>query len=69
MSRFKKGDFVLIKSRRLGGEVTDPSPKEGYVSVKLAEFNPYNNQTSIRTEEVPESDLEPITQRKGVLIV
>lgn len=69
MPKFHKGDIVAIVPRRLGAEVIDPESAPGLVRVRIATVDILTGETSIREENVSESDLEPIKKDKGVIIL
>lgn len=67
----KKGDFIIIKSRGLGGEVVSENPVDGKVLVRVATMcaGHCGVVTNVRDEWVEVSGLEQIKKRKGVIIV
>ena len=65
MPKFHKGDLVAIVPRRLGAEVIDPEPAQGLVRVRIATIDLRTGKTSVRDENVPENELEPMRERKG----
>lgn len=69
MPKFHKGDLVAIVLRRLGAEVIDPEPAPGLVKVRIATIDMLTGKTSVRDENVPENDLQPLKEAKGTIIL
>ena len=69
MPKFHKGDLVAIVPRRLGAEVIDPEPAPGIVKVRIATVDILSGKTSVRDENVPENDLQPLKRAKGTIII
>lgn len=69
MPKFHKSDLVAIVPRRLGAEVIDPEPAPGLVKVRIATIDMLTGKTSVRDENVPENDLQPLKETKGTIIL
>ena len=69
MPKFSKGDLVANFSRRYGAEVIDPEPTPGLVTVRIATIDLRTGETSVRDENVPENELEPMRERKGKKVI
>ncbi|MBR1433475.1 MAG: hypothetical protein IJ584_00020 [Bacteroidales bacterium] len=69
MPKFHKGDLVAIVPRRLGAEIIDPEPAPGLVKVRIATVDILTGETSVRDENVPENDLQPLKRTKGTIII
>lgn len=69
MPKFHKGDLVAIVPRRLGAEIIDPEPVPGLVKVRIATVDILTGETSVRDENVPENELEPMRERKGKKVI
>lgn len=69
MPKFSKGDLVANFSRRYGAEVIDPEPAQGLVRVRIATIDILTGKTSVRDENVPENELEPMRERKGKKVI
>ena len=69
MPKFSKGDLVAIVPRRLGAEVIDPEPVPGLTRVRIATVDILTGETSVRDENVPENDLQPLKQAKRTIII
>lgn len=67
MEEFKPGDLVLIKSRKLGAEVTSVEGQK--VTLKIATINPLNGKMAINVAVYRASDLEHIKKKKGLIFV
>lgn len=69
--KYKKGNFVIIRSMQLGGEVTDDSRPDGQVEVKVARMNLSASGVSTKIEKllVKEEDLSLITKNRGLVII
>lgn len=69
--KYKKGNFVIIRSMQLGGEVTDDSCPDGQVEVKVARMNLSASGVSTKIEKllVKEEDLSLITKNRGLVII
>ena len=68
---FKVGDPVIIKSKRLGGQVTEVDRPDGRIGVTIAIMSANNAgiRTAIRKELVKPEDLEVIKKKRGVVFV
>ena len=69
--KYKKGNFVIIRSMQLGGEVTDDSHPDGQVEVKVARMNLSASGVSTKIEKllVKEEDLSLITKNRVLVII
>lgn len=65
-TKFKKGDLVLFRSRGVGAEVVDQDAGQGLVRIRIASIGP-RGETAIWEETVPETLLEKIDKKSGVI--
>jgi len=68
---FAKGNLVIIKHSKEGGEIVETNRSDGRFLIKVARMKV--NATGIKTQIVnvlaDADDLEPIKKQKGVVII